>query len=82
MRHLRWRALYMATLVVALVAALAGCALGGSPATSKPGAALPAVLVSSVISGSNSAQFSTMRVAALDPSNGAVRWSYQASRHP
>ena len=82
-RHASRSLLAVAALFTALVAPLTGCALGSQSPGTTPGPALPAVLVTSVTqSPQGSAGYATLHIEALDPSDGAVRWSYRTDWHP
>src|SRR5262245_32941782 len=68
---------------------LAGCNLGGGPSpsvtrSSLPAPTVPSVLVSSTMenSGGIAAGYGKLTQAALDPSDGSMRWRYQADWHP
>lgn len=82
-RHARWtwRALIG---FLTLAAALAACAPAASTSRPAPGAPLAAMLVSSVTPSTSqiAAGFSTLHIEALNPGDGAVRWSYPASWRP
>jgi outer membrane protein assembly factor BamB len=88
MRHALWREsranLSVTSLVALTIMSLASCSFGATSAPPKPSAPLPAVILSSLEQSSpqSSAGYATLHLEALDPTDGSIRWRYQALTNP